>query len=78
MTQTTVFTPTQIVLLKMFETNKSERGMDELKKVLYDHYSRRMDEKLDELWESGKLDQKRLDEIAKMDLHRLSHSFISR
>ena len=71
MTQTTVFTPTQIVLLKMFETNKSERGMDELKKVLYDHYSRRMDEKLDELWESGKLDQKRLDEIAKMDLHRL-------
>ena len=61
----------QIALLQMFAINKSERGLTELKQVLYEHYSKRMEQKLDELWDSGVLNQERLDEIGKMDLHQL-------
>lgn len=45
--------------------------MDELYDVLYRLYSKRMSEKLDSLWDSGVLDQQRLDEINTMDLHQL-------
>lgn len=41
--------------------------LEELKEVLYQYYSKRMNEKLDELWDQGTLDQKKLDEIAEMD-----------
>ena len=37
--ETTVFNPTQIHLLKMFEIDKSEEGLEELKEVLYHYYS---------------------------------------
>ena len=33
-----------------------------------------MDESLNKLWDSGVLDQKRLDEINEMDLHKLKMS----
>ena len=71
MPQTTVFNPTQIALLQMFAINKSDRGLKELKQVLYEHYSKRMEERLNELWESGVLSNERLDEIGRMDLHQL-------
>ena len=67
----TVFNPLQIHLLQMFALDKSQRGLDELKDVLYRHYSARMEERLDTLWQAGKLDQKRLDEINQMDLHQI-------
>lgn len=55
----------------MFALDKSQKGLNELKDVLYRHYSARMEERLDALWQSGKLDQQRLDEINQMDLHQL-------
>jgi len=67
----TVFNPLQIHLLQMFALDKRQSGLEELKDVLYRHYSKRMEERLDDLWESGALDQKRLDEINEMDLHQL-------
>ena len=67
----TVFNPLQIHLLQMFALDKSQKGLDELKEVLYRHYSARMKERLDALWQSGELDHKRLDEINEMDLHQL-------
>lgn len=70
--ETTVFNPTQIHLLKMFELDRSQNGLEELKDVLYKYYSKKMNDALDALWETGKLDQKRLDEIGKTDLHQLS------
>ena len=69
--KTTVFNPTQIHLLQMFNIDKSQSGLDELKDVLYRHYSARMESRLDALWQSGELNQKRLDEINRMDLHQL-------
>ena len=67
----TVFNPVQIHLLQMFALDNSKDGLDELKDVLYKHYSSRMENHLDELWQSGVLDQKRLDQINEMDLHQL-------
>lgn len=65
----TVFNPIQIHLLKMFELDDSQSGLAELKDVLYKYYSGKMKSSLNDFWESGELDQKRLDEIGGMDLH---------
>ena len=70
--QTTVFTPTQIHLLQMFQYMKSEEELIELKDLLFHYYSQKMDERLNELWDTGVLDQKKLDEINAMDLHQLN------
>lgn len=70
--RTTVFTPTQIHLLKMFQYMKTEEELDELKNLLFQYYSQKMDKRLNELWDAGILDQKRLDKINEMDLHQLN------
>ena len=70
--RTTVFTPTQIHLLKMFQYMNTEEELEELKSLLFKYYSKKLDEHLDELWDNGVLDQKRLDEINEMDLHQLN------
>ena len=40
--QGTVFNPMQIHLLKMFSIDKAEKGLIELKDVLYNYYSKKM------------------------------------
>jgi len=42
-----------------------------MKKPAYNDFAQKMDAHLDKLWDEGILDQKRLDEINKMDLHQL-------
>lgn len=56
--EATVFNPIQMHLLKMFSYDKSLKRLEELKEVLYQYYSKQMNEKLDELWDQGTLDQK--------------------
>ena len=68
--EATVFNPLQIHLPQMFALDKRRQGLDELKNVLYQHYAARMETRLDELWQSGQLNQERLDEINRMDLHQ--------
>lgn len=65
--EATVFNPIQMHLLKMFSYDKSLEGLEELKEMLYPYYSKRMNEKLDVLWDQGTLDQKKLDEIDEMN-----------
>jgi len=67
--ETTVFTPTQIQLLKLFKFNKDEESLKEMKEVLHNYYAKKMDAHLNKLWDEGILNQKRLDEINGMDLH---------
>lgn len=55
----------------MFEVDNSTTGLIELRNVLYKYYSKKMETALDKLWDCGELGQKRLDEIDKMDLHKL-------
>ena len=70
--QSPVFNPMQIHLLQMFSLDKEEKGLIELKDVLYNYYSKKMDNRLNELWDNGTLDQARLDDINNMDLHQLN------
>ena len=56
----TVLNSTQVHLLQMFQVDDSQKGLEELKELLYSYY-----------WDSGVLDQKRLDETNNMDLHKL-------
>lgn len=69
--QSTVFNPIQIHLLQMFNLDNTETGLTEMKSVLYSYYSKKMKDRFNELWDSGELDQQRLDQINKMDLHKL-------
>ena len=69
--QSSVFNPMQIQLLRMFSVDKKETGLIELKNVLYNYYSKKMTNRLNELWDNGSLNQARLDEINQMDLHQL-------
>ena len=70
----TALNKTQVHLLQMFQVDNSQGGLDELKELLYSYYSKKMEESLNKLWDSGALDQKRLDEINNMDLHQLQIS----
>ena len=63
--------PTQLHLLKMFSFNNSEEYAREIQEVLTKHFQKRLDAEADRLWDEGILDQKRLDEINKMGLHKL-------
>lgn len=66
--ETTVFNPVQQHLLTMFAFDGSEERLKEVKDVLFKHFSQKMDQRLDELWDAGVLDQKRLDELRGMHL----------
>ena len=66
----TVLNSIQVHLLQMFQVDDSQQGLEELKELLYSYYSKKMDESLNELWDSGVLDQKRLDKINNMDLSK--------
>lgn len=56
---------------KMFQADKSQKGLEKLKELLYSYYSKKMTESLDELWDSGVLNQESLDEINQMNLHKI-------
>lgn len=61
--EATVFNPVQQHLLTLFAFDGSEERLKEVKEVLFRHFSQKMDQRLDELWDAGVLDQKRLDEL---------------
>lgn len=66
--ETTAFNPTQQHLLTMFAFDNSEERLKEVKDLLYQHFQKKMDERLNELWDTGVLDQKKLDELRTMHL----------
>lgn len=68
--EATVFNPIQLKLLQMFERNTSVEELQEVQDVMRNYYAQKLDRHMEELWDSGVLDQKRLDEIAHMDLHK--------
>lgn len=61
--EATVFNPVQQHLLTMFAFDGSEERLKEVKAVLFQHFQKKMDQRLDELWDAGILDQQKLDEI---------------
>lgn len=67
--QPTVFNPAQLYLLEVFSNIKTDEELLDIKKLISGYYANKMDKMLDKMWQSGELDQKRLDEINEMDLH---------
>ena len=67
--EATVLNPTQMHLLKLFSFNKSEVYAREIQMVLTRHFQSKLDEEADRLWDNGILNQERLDEIRREDLH---------
>lgn len=68
--QPTVFSPAQLYLLGIFSRIKSDEELNDIKKLVADYYAKKLDVMTAEMWKSGELDQKRLDEINEMDLHQ--------
>ena len=66
--ETTVFNPVQQHLLKMFAYDGSEERLLEVKKVLTQYFSQKLEKRLDDLWDAGILDQNWLDELRRMHL----------
>ena len=66
--EATVFNPVQQLLLKMFAYDGDEDRLAEIKKVLADYLSNCIDKKLDSLWDTGILNQNKLNEIRGKDL----------
>ncbi len=67
----TSFNPVQQHLLKMFAYDGSEERLEEVKEVLAKHFSDLMDKRLNELWDSGTMNQQKLDELRNVDLRKL-------
>lgn len=54
----------------MFAYDGSEERLSEVKEILSKLFFEKLDESLDKLWESGTLDQARLDELRKVDVRK--------
>lgn len=66
--EATVFNPVQQHLLKLFAFDGSEERLLEVKDVLTKYFSEKLDERLNNLWDSGVLNQEKLDELRKLHL----------
>ena len=57
----TVLNPVQQHLLKMFAFDGSEERLMEVKEVLTKYFSQKLDDRLNELWDSGILNHDKID-----------------
>lgn len=59
----TVFNPVQQHLLTMFAYDDNIERLAEIKEVLTKYFAEKVDNRMNQLWDEGKLDQKKLDEL---------------
>ena len=59
----TVFNPIQQHLLKMFAYDDNIERLTEIKVLLTKYYAEKVNQRMDQLWNAGTLDQKKLDEL---------------
>ena len=59
----TVFNPIQQHLLMMFAYDSTEERLKEVKEVLMRYYAEKVEDRFNDLWDSGVLNQERLDEM---------------
>ena len=67
--EATVFNPIQQHLLMMFAYDSTEEHLKEVKDVWVKHFAKKVEDRFNELWDSGILNQEKLDEIRGMHLH---------
>lgn len=66
---TAMFTPSQQVLLSLFDRDRSEETAMELRKYITRFFLDKADNESDRLWEAGVLSQEKLDGLKETDLH---------
>ncbi len=59
----TVFNEAQLHMLEMASHIKTTRGLEELKDQLAAYYARRIDEDMEQLWQSGAWNEQKLEEL---------------
>ena len=59
----------QMSVMRLLGHMKTVEEVEELHKVISDYYRRKIDEGMDQLWESGEWSQQRIDQILKEDVH---------
>lgn len=57
------FNQAQMHVLNLLSHIKSEKALDELKDQLAAFYAKQVDDEMDNLWESGEWDEKKLEEL---------------
>ena len=67
--EATTLNPIQQHLLKLFTYDSSEENLKEMRQVLMHHFSEKLDQCLDELWDSSVLNQETLDSLRTTDIH---------
>lgn len=59
----TVFNPVQQHLLAMFAHDDNMERLTEIKELLTKYFAEKVDNRLNQLWDEGKLDQRKLDDL---------------
>ena len=67
--EATVFNPIQQHLLMLFAYDSTEERLKEVKEVLVKHFAKKVEDRFNDLWDAGILNQEKLDEIRGMHLH---------
>jgi hypothetical protein len=57
------FSPAQVHVFNLVSHIKSSMGLEQLRKQLAAFYAKQVDEEMDQLWESGQWDEKKLQEL---------------
>ncbi len=57
----TVLNEAQMSILRLLGSMKTVEEVDELRQVICDYYARRVDEEVDKLWESGTLNEAKVE-----------------
>jgi len=59
----------QMSVLRLLGQMKTVEEVKELHKVISDYYARKIDEAMDQLWDSGEWSQERINQTLKEDVH---------
>ena len=57
------FSPAQVHVFNLVSHIKSAVGLEQLRKQLASFYAKQVDDEMDQLWESGQFDEKKLQEL---------------
>ncbi len=61
--ETITFSPAQVHVFNLVSHIKSPSGLERLREQLADFYAKQIDDEMDQLWESGQWDEKKLKEL---------------
>ena len=64
----TTFNPIQVQLLRMLQYMKSDKELLEVKQVLSSYLASKLDEEMDELWDSGQWNNEKNEALLKEHL----------